>query len=320
MPKVSVVIPAYNAMKYLPETLESVLKQTFSDFEVTIVNDGSNDNICEWSKQITDTRIRLISQHNQEASSARNTGILNSTGEYIAFLDADDIWEPTKLEKQVNYLDTHPLVGLVDVWTTLIDENGNFTNKIISNNIEGNVRKTVIEVCNTFIASGSSPMIRRACVEKVGLFDVDIKFGEDMDMWIRIAIHYHFGVVKEPLIRYRQHPNSKSKNCQLMLGGIRKFIEKTYSSMPTELLYLRGKSYANWYLYLSWTALKNQNRTQAVEFYKQALAHHPQQIFSIDCLRLSSAILILSFLGVKGYERVRSLVSFLRKRMSPRFT
>jgi glycosyltransferase involved in cell wall biosynthesis len=317
MPKVSVVIPAYNAMKYLPETLESVLTQTFTDFEVTIVNDGSSDNICEWCEQITDTRVRLISQHNQKLPAARNTGILNSTGEYIAFLDADDIWEPTKLEKQVNYLDNHPLVGLVDVWTILIDQNGNFLNKIISNNIEGDVRKTVIEACNAFIVSGSSPMVRRACIEKVGLFDVELKFCEDVDMWIRIGTHYHFGVVKEPLIRYRQHPTSMSTDCYLMVEGIRKFIEKHYSSVPTELLYLRGKIYSNWYLYLAWKALKNRNCTQAVEFYKQAIAHYPQQIFSINCLRLSSAVLISNFLGVKNYEQVRSLVSSLRKPMLP---
>ncbi|PAX51026.1 glycosyl transferase family A [Brunnivagina elsteri CCALA 953] len=316
MPKVSVIIPAYNAMKYLPETLESVLKQTFTDFEVVIVDDGSSDNISEWANQIIDDRVRLISQQNQELAAARNTGILNSTGEYIAFIDADDIWEASKLEKQVNYLDSHPLVGLVDTWTALIDENGNFLNKIINNSIEGDVRRTVTEVCNAFIASGSSPMIRRTCFDKVGLFDVDIKFAEDVDMWIRIGIHYHFGVVKEPLIRYRQHSNSKSRNCQSMLEGIRKVIEKTYSSMPTELLHLRGKSYGTWYLYFAWTALKNHNYPQAIEFRNQAIAHYPQQIFSIDFWRLSIAIALQTLLGVKGYEGVKYLMRMLRQPLS----
>jgi glycosyltransferase involved in cell wall biosynthesis len=312
MPKVSVIIPAYNAMKYLPETLESVLKQTFTDFEVVIVDDGSSDNICEWANQIIDDRVRLISQQNQELAAARNTGILNSTGEYIAFIDADDIWEASKLEKQVNYLDSDPLVGLVDTWTALIDENGNFLNKIINNSIEGDVRRIATEVCNAFIASGSSPMIRRTCFDKVGLFDVDIKFAEDVDMWIRIGIHYHFGVVKEPLIRYRQHPNNKSRNCQSMLEGIRKVIEKTYSSMPTELLHLRGKSYGTWYLYFAWTALKNHNYAQAIEFRNQAIAHYPQQIFSFNFWRLSIAIALLSLLGIQGYEGVRNLIRNVR--------
>jgi len=92
MPKVSVVIPAYNAMPYLPETLESVLRQTYHDFEVVVVNDGSSDNTEEWVSQILDPRLKLISQANQGLAGARNTGIVNASGEYIAFLDADVIF------------------------------------------------------------------------------------------------------------------------------------------------------------------------------------------------------------------------------------
>lgn len=101
MPKVSVVIPAYNAMSYLPETVASVLNQTFEDYEVIVVNDGSKDDIKIWIAQLADTRIKLISQENQGLSGARNTGIAHAQGEYVAFLDADDLWAPTKLEKQV---------------------------------------------------------------------------------------------------------------------------------------------------------------------------------------------------------------------------
>ncbi|MCJ8280869.1 MAG: glycosyltransferase family 2 protein, partial [Rivularia sp. ALOHA_DT_140] len=122
MPKVSVIIPAYNAMGFLPETLESVLQQTFTDFEILIINDGSSDDIVEWASKISDSRVRLITQINQGVSAARNTGIRNSQGEYIAFLDADDLWEPTKLEKQVNCLKANPGVGLVYTWTTFIDQ------------------------------------------------------------------------------------------------------------------------------------------------------------------------------------------------------
>jgi glycosyltransferase involved in cell wall biosynthesis len=121
MPKVSVVIPAYNAMTYLPETVESVLKQTFTNFEVLIINDGSSDHIMQWVTQISDSRVRLISQENQGLPGARNTGIAQAQGEYVAFLDADDWWEPTKLEKQVRCFEERPGVGLVYTWTALID-------------------------------------------------------------------------------------------------------------------------------------------------------------------------------------------------------
>ncbi|MEO0708313.1 MAG: glycosyltransferase family A protein, partial [Cyanobacteria bacterium J06649_5] len=95
MPEVSIVIPAYNAMEYLPHTVESVLQQTFRDFEVVIVNDGSTDNIKYWFDQaVRDPRFRLISQENQGIAGARNAGIANTQGEFIAFLDADDLWHP----------------------------------------------------------------------------------------------------------------------------------------------------------------------------------------------------------------------------------
>lgn len=91
MPKVSVIIPAYNSMQYLPETLESVLKQTFTDFEVLIINDGSSDNTVEWAGKLEDPRVKLISQDNQGLPGARNTGIFHAQADYIAFLDADDL-------------------------------------------------------------------------------------------------------------------------------------------------------------------------------------------------------------------------------------
>ena len=125
MPKASVIIPAYNAMAYLPETLDSVIAQTFTDFEVLIINDGSSDNIVEWASQIQDSRVRLISQANQGLPGARNTGIWHSKGEYLAFLDADDIWESSKLAKQVECLDKNLDVGMVSSLVSAIDPNGN---------------------------------------------------------------------------------------------------------------------------------------------------------------------------------------------------
>ena len=104
MPKVSVIIPAYNAVTYLPETVESVLRKNFTDFEVLIVNDSSSVQIVQWASQVADPRGRLISQENQVLSRERNTGIAHAQAEYIAFLDADDLWEPTKLENQVRCL------------------------------------------------------------------------------------------------------------------------------------------------------------------------------------------------------------------------
>src|SRR4028119_714252 len=137
MPKVSVIVPAYNAMAYLPETLQSVLTQTFNSFEVLIINDGSSDEIVEWASEIKDSRVKLISQENQGLSGARNTGIWSSQGEYLAFLDADDIWEPTKLEKQVQCLDQDLSIGLVSSWVSSINESGDILETYKISNFTG---------------------------------------------------------------------------------------------------------------------------------------------------------------------------------------
>ena len=311
MPKVSVVIPAYNAMKYLPATVESVLQQTFTDFEVLIINDGSSDNILEWTTQITDPRVRVISQENKGLSGARNTGINNSSGEYIAFIDADDLWLPSKLEKQVKSLDNNPQAGLVYTWTAWTDETGKPTGVIVASDIEGYVWEQM--VVNDKISNGSSAMVRRICFDKVGLFDTELTSSEDRDMWIRLAAHYHFAVVKEPLTLYRRHSQSMSKNRPKMLKNIRRVFEKTFESVPTELLYLRNRSYGWINLYTAWICMDEKDYKEAIKYRHQALLHYPQLVFTNYFLRLSVAILIMQLLGSQGYENLRLLVRNLRR-------
>ena len=313
MPKVSVIIPAYNAMAFLPETLESVMKQTFTDFEVLIVNDGSSDHIVEWANQVTDPRVKLISQENQRVSAARNTGIAHAQGEYIAFLDADDLWEPTKLEKQVHCLDDKPEVGLVYTWTLLVDEQNNPTGRIFASHLEGKVWDKIIQ--NDVMSSGSCAMVRRCCFETVGVFDRNLAYAPDRDMWVRIAYRYPFAVVKEPLLRYRQLPNSFSRNRQAMIQDLRQVIEKTFQSVPLDLLYLRNRCYATIILDLGWLAVDEGDYKKAIHFRKQAFLHHPQVCFTEKFVRLSLAIFMIRWFGPNGYDGVRSLTHILHQRL-----
>lgn len=319
MPKVSIIIPAYNAVAYLPETLESVFKQTFTDFEVLIIDDGSSDGTVEWASQIADSRVKLISQTNQGSSVARNTGITAAQGEYIALLDADDIWEQTKLEKQVRFLEENPSVGLVDTWTVLVDQQNKSTGKVIVSHAEKDAWKQLVQF-KTVCCCDSTPLIRRSCFETVGLFNPDLPFLEDLDMWIRLASSYEFGVVKEPLVRYRQHPGSKSTNCQGMLEAFRTIIEKAFESVPAEVLPLRDKGYGRVNLYLAWRAINNQDYKQAIHFNHQAIAHYPQLILSWDFLRQSIALALLKRLGSQTYDRARSLVQTMRRSISTPIT
>ncbi|AKG21003.1 glycosyltransferase family 2 protein [Calothrix sp. 336/3] len=315
MPKVSVVIPAHNAMAYLPETLENVLQQTFTDFEVLIVNDGSSDNIVSWATGICDTRVKLISQPNQGISATRNTGIALTTGDYIAFLDADDLWEPTKLAKQVSYLDCHPQVGLVYTGMLFIDERSYSTGRIIQSKVEGNVLDKVL-LSNPIPCS--SVMIRRQCFAEVGVFDRNLRSIEDWDMWIRIAARYPLGVIPEALMYYRQVPNSLSKNYQAMEKAFVTVIEKAFSKIaPPELLNLKSRSYGDAYLCLAWKSLqsKDRNYQQAAKYRRQAIESNSQLRFSPEFMRLSLAIAIMSFLGVAGYKKILEILYFLRRKI-----
>ncbi len=310
MPKVSVVIPAYNAMTYLPETVASVLQQTFSDFELIIVNDGSSDNVMEWASGLEDPRVKLISQENGGVAAARNTGIAHAQGEYIAFLDADDLWEPTKLQKQAHCLETNPSVGLVYTWTAVIDQLGKPTRNVWTPNTEGNVWEYI--VVKDMLSTGSSPMIRQTCFETVGLFDSTVDSCEDRDMWIRIAAHYPFGLVKEPLTLYRRHTENMTNQRQKLIQTLGRVFEKTFQSAPQELLYLRGHSYGHMNLCQAWSSIDAKNFEEAMQFRKQALLHHPQLIYSESHLRLSLALIMTRLFGPGGYDGVRNLTRNLR--------
>ncbi|MGL4880200.1 MAG: glycosyltransferase family 2 protein [Waterburya sp.] len=314
MPTVTVVIPAYNAIRYLAETMDTVLSQTYQDFEVLIVNDGSTDETPNWVNQLSEKepKVRMISQVNKGLAAARNTGIKESEGEYIAILDADDLWEPTKLQKQVDCLDKNPKAGLCYTWTALADNEGKDTGRVVASHAEGNVWQQLTEI--NFVCCGSTPMIRRSCFETVGFFAEDLRFSEDWDMWLRIAMKYPFVVVKEPLIRYRQHPNNMSKDCQSMLEGSRILIERNFANAPIELLHYRNRSYGCIYLYLGWRAIENQDYQQAQEFRDQAIAHRPQLRFSAKCIRLTIAILIQRWLGADFYAQVKEFIFSVRRR------
>jgi len=315
MPKVSVVIPAYNAMNYLPETVESVLRQSFTDFEVLIIDDGSSDHIVQWASQIADPRVRLISQENQGLPGARNTGITQAHGEYIAFLDADDLWELTKLEKQVRCLDNNPAVGLVHTWMLLVDEQGKSTGRVMKSNGEGDIWKQLVE---RNIIACPSVIVRRCCFEAVGIFDINLRSIEDWDMWLRIASRYPFAVIKEPLAYYRQLPGSMSKNCQVMEQAFHRVIEKAFHSAPSELLYLKNRSYGYANLCLAWKALQSHERDYklALHFQQQAIYHYPQLRFSWEYIRLSLALATLQWFGQKQYGKVLTLTYALRRRIS----
>ncbi|MEO1669290.1 MAG: glycosyltransferase family A protein [Cyanobacteria bacterium J06631_2] len=317
MPQVSVVIAAYNLMAYLPETIANVLEQTFTDFEVIVVDDGSTDNTAQWVGQVADPRVRLISQANMGLSGACNTGVANAKGEYVAFLDADDLWEKTKLAQQVKILDQQPEISIVSTWVTYMNEAGESTGRIVQPTAEGYIWRQMIEVNQ--IECGSVIMIRRSCFDQVGLFDTNLKsFVQDWDMWLRLALQYQFKVIAQPLVYYRQRSSSGSRNLAAMERSFNLVLTKAYDAAPPELKPYVSHGYGFAYSCLAWKALQNQqpDYQQAKEFQQVALTKNPARYWSKENLRLTFAIALMRWFGKHNYLKFLSLMQSLRSKLN----
>jgi glycosyltransferase involved in cell wall biosynthesis len=231
------VIPAYNAGAFIAQTLQSVLLQDMPIQSVIVVNDGSIDDtqskVLAFQEQNPQLKIALINQDNAGLSAARNTGIKNSQADYIALLDADDLWHPTKLSSQIALFqknqNTH--LGVVYCAYELINAAGNplptKEQALITPNLRGNIYKPLLRG-NFISGSGSSVLIARAVFDQVGLFDQKLKACEDWDMWLRIAQHYQFDYVDHTLVSIRVHPHNMQKDLSRMISAELMVLNKFY--------------------------------------------------------------------------------------------
>lgn len=213
MPFFSVIIPLYNKENFIEATLQSVLAQTFIDYEVLIIDDGSTDSSASIIKGYTDSRIRYFKTANKGVSSARNYGIQNATANYITFLDADDYWYPHFLEVMFKNSNKEPEIR---VFSAAIEIETNNTTFPAAYSI---LQKNEYEIVNYFSASFKETVICTSCAvfhktvfDNVGFFDTQIKSGQDTDLWIRIGLEYPVLFSWEILARYVYDQNSLSKN------------------------------------------------------------------------------------------------------------
>ena len=253
MPHISVIIPVFNAEKTIQETIESVLNQTFSNFELIVINDGSTDSTLDIIASIQDPRIKIFSYPNSGPNHSRNRGISHASGEYVSFLDADDLWTPNKLNDQLKALQDNPQAAFAYSWTDSIDESGQFFRVGGHRIVNGDVFTQL--VLNDFIESGSNPLIRRQALIEVGGFDESLPAAQDWDMWLRLAAHYHFVVVPSVQILYRVQANSWSCNVTRMEAASLRVIEKAYAHAPDSIQYLKRITIGNRYKYLTFKAL-----------------------------------------------------------------
>ena len=215
---VSVVVPAYNAAATLAHTLEATLAQTYRNLEILVVDDGSRDASGSIAREfaLRDPRVRLLRKANGGLSSARNHGVAHARGDLIALLDADDLWHPEKIAKQVAALrGAGGQAGLVYTWTALLDPDGRLNGRYVVARHEGDVFASLL--LYNFLAPGSATLIRRACLEAVGGFDETLREGcEDLMCCLMLAERFDFVVVPEVLTGCRQIESSMSHDLRAM--------------------------------------------------------------------------------------------------------
>lgn len=277
-PLVSVVIPAYNAESFIKHTLASVLQQGYQNIEVLVVDDGSQDSTADIVNSFakSDSRVILLSQPNSGPSSARNLGIHRSKGEFIAFIDADDIYYPLSLEKLTHaMLKTDDSVALVYAWTAHIDDAGSLTSGFNCSLLEGDVYKALLNT--NFIGNGSAVLVRRCCIDKVGSYDCEMLPGcEDWDFYLRLAEHYQFKVVPEFLIGYRKLATSISRSCVNMENSYEQFLENAQRQNPdisTEFIHTSQSWY---FLYLNSQSRSSRRYYESIQYLYKALIRNPK--------------------------------------------
>jgi glycosyltransferase involved in cell wall biosynthesis len=275
-PQVSVVVTCYNYGNFIDECLQSVLAQTFTDFEIIVINDGSTDNseerILPYAR--SHENVVYISQKNAGQARAKNAGIRNARGEYIAFLDADDTWEAEKLERQIP-LFTEDAIGAVYSKANYIDEQGELMDFELSGRYLQPRRGWVTEylIFDNFVPF-SSTIVKSSCLNEFGIFNESYEMGIDWDLWLRISTKYKFDYVDDNLINYRighstQMSNKKEKRyfySDLILNNFfknYKVEKKLYKKVNKYTYENRGYYYAT------------SNIILAVKYYIKAMKNNP---------------------------------------------
>jgi len=293
MPKVSVIIITYNRANFLLEAVRSVLSQTYTDFELIIVDDASQDNTAQVVDGLSDKRIRYIRHEvNKGEAGARNTGVTNSKGEYIAFLDDDDEWLPEKLRLEVDVLENSPPeTGGVYTGTILTEMASGKTLLSFVPEERGNIYRNLI--ASNVVGGASTVLLRKECFEKVGLFDQIVGYPVDYDMWIRIAEEFQFEVIGEPLVKYRIHDNNMSDNLEIRIRGWEAFFEK-----HREFFASNARACSQHYFYLGNQYCLVGKKWKAINAFLKAVKLDPFKI-------KNHYYLGLSLLGPENFFRVK---------------
>ncbi len=320
MKHVSVIVPVYNVENYIADTVQSVLDQTYSEWELLIIDDESPDRSIEICEQFDDSRIRIIHQRNQGLAGARNTGIRHATGEYITFLDGDDLWEPEKLAKHVAHFKRSPSVGVSFSRSAFIDEDGNALNIYQMPKLTDISKADVF--CRNPIGNGSAAVFRREVFDAIRFeddidgemidcyFDNRFRLSQDVECWLRIVIQTAWEIegIPEALTLYRVNSGGLSADLLPKMKSWDAMIEKLRPYDPELFAHYENLSKAYFLRYLARRAVTLDDGQAAVSLFNQSLRRDwRMMLYEPRRTLLTGAASYLSFLLPNAlYQKIQS--------------
>ncbi len=281
-PLVTAVIPVYNGEAYVRTAVESVLAQTYAPVECIVVDDGSTDGTQQVCTGLGDA-VRYIRKSNGGVSSARNAGVAEAQGQFVAFLDADDTWLPEKLQKQMVMIRERPGTGMVYSGVYVVDENLQTIDRIDPAPPAVALRNTLLLEQPSATGIGSTGLLPASVIRSVGGFDERLSTSADCDLTCRVAHQYALACNPEPLARYRRHGSQMSANLQAVEHDMLLIFDKLFGDerLPGDVLALRRRAYANLYFMLAAGYNHRSDRGRALRYLLLAVAQHPARVGSL---------------------------------------
>jgi len=314
-PLVTVVMPCYNVAGTVTDAVNSVLRQTYSNFELVLVNDGSTDGktpgLCD--SFCSDSRVRVIHQVNTGLAGARNAGLASARGDYVALLDSDDLYEPEKLARHVDHLASQPEVGLSFSYSRFLNELGKPLPLTQGNQVEGITPEDVL--CRNPVGNGSTAVFRREVLEEVAkpagseseyeYFDTELRQSEDVEFWLRVIATTSWSIegIAKPLTLYRLNSGGLSANTADQLASWELFLEKASGYAPSTVTQFGSYARAYQLRYLARRSVHSRSPLAAMVYMRDALLAEPRILLQEPARTLATAAAALGCVILVPFHR-----------------
>ncbi len=318
-PRISVIMPVYNVETYIAQAIQSVLAQSFANFELLIIDDGGTDNSIAIAATFDDPRIRIIHQANRGLAGARNSGIIAARGEYIAFLDSDDCWLPEKLMLHAIHLDNMPDVGISFSGSYMIDGFGNRLRQSQHPKIKNITAFDIL--CRNPVGNGSAPVIRRYALDAIAFphpdepertcyFDESFRQSEDIEAWVRFALQSPYSVdgIETPLTEYRIVQGGLSANIAKQFESWERMMAKTQSYAPDFIAQHGDRARAYQLRYLARRSIQMGDGSFAISLINEALRSSWKPIWE-EPIKTSTTYMAALLARTVKPERLRRLAT-----------